>query len=207
MDLHGHVFIQPQSKPTIAVFLCLQSFLEGLSEFIFSYFILHATECTSPFLLSLKCHPSYSWLLFKGQVTSTTSGVTDTDCCPAVVLCHSTFHVEGRQNLFACSLSSLSFLENFPELFRNFYEPSYIQETTVFSVSNLFLSLKSKKIGSMETTWSFTSLELSWAYFIWNKIGVFSSAVCPCLTTNLVQPKVYRSWLHRLKFSFCCCFV
>lgn len=144
MDLHGHVVIQQLSKPTIAVFLCLQSFLEGLCEFIFNCFILHATECTSPFLLSLKCHPGYSWFLFKGRsvytrVTLTTSDVPD--CCPAVVLCHSTPHVERRENVLACSLSHLSgFLENFPELFWNFCGPSYILDYSLFCLHLILIS-------------------------------------------------------------------
>lgn len=39
----------------------LQSFLKILSEFIFC-FILCAPECTFNLLLSLKCHPSCSWI-------------------------------------------------------------------------------------------------------------------------------------------------
>lgn len=194
-------------------------FWKVFSEFIFSCFILHGTECTSPFLLPLKCHPSHSWLLFKGQsaypqVTSTTSGwvsVLSAECYPAVGLCLVEFYLPWGRKAECLCLVSLSHLSVFWRTFQSrsefFCGPSYIQETRVFSVSNSFLSPKSKKIGSMETTWSFTSLELSWVYLIWNKMCVFSSAVCWCLTTNVVQPKAYRSWLHHLEFSFCCCCV
>lgn len=130
----------------------------------------------------LRCH----WLL---------------SCCGAVP-----FYLPCRRKvecLCLLSLSSLFFWE-LSIVFSEFFVGRLTSRTIVLSIYNLSLSLKYKQIGSTETTWSFPSLELSWACFIWNKNSVFSSAICSCLSTNLAQPKVYRSWLRHLKFSFYC---
>lgn len=181
MDLQGRV--HPVTKQ--ANYCCIPF----VSKFFWKVYLSSSSLVSSYMLLNVP-HPFCSpW-----NATQVTP-----DSCSKVSLCMPDSHFNNLRChcLLSCcgavsfylpwlSLLALSYLsvlsENFLDLFWIFCGPS--SSKTIFSsVYSLSLSLKSKQIGSTKTIWSFASLKLSWASFIWNKICVFSSAVCSCLTT------------------------